>query len=322
MNIENKPKLKSEDLIYKMKNEKGITFHMIPEKDAIYFLQYHNNYTRTCSYRKNFQTYDRGKNKGKYIGLDFAHLKELSILDMELRFLVTRMCSDIEHSLKVKLIYSIEQNNAEDGYAIVYDFLSQNKNLLHRIEYHKSSYAKQLIQKYFTLDQEGHIIQFNDCPIWILAEILTFGDFIKLYQFYYEKYQDTNDIYIEQPLLNLVKSLRNAAAHNNCLLHNLNVDKNVRPPHKVSRIFSQIPNVNTKKLKSRLILELSTLLYVYSMIVDDGSRKYRVAELENFFFGRLEKNKYLFQNNELLSSSCIYIQHIVRYFIMPEDETT
>ncbi|MBQ8678234.1 MAG: Abi family protein [Treponema sp.] len=27
---------------------------------------------------------------------------------------------------------------------------------------------------------------FNDCPAWVLLEFLTFGDFIKFYEFYYK----------------------------------------------------------------------------------------------------------------------------------------
>lgn len=320
MHIKNKPKLQSKELISKMKNEKGITFSYISEEQAIEFLQYHNNYTRTCSYRKNFQKHNLGKNKGKYIELDFAHLRELSILDMEIRFLITRLCSDIEHALKVNLVYAIEKDDTADGYRIVNDFLSAHPDILKRITLHKSSYAKELINKYFDINTAGQIDRYDDCPIWILVEILTFGDFITLYCFYSKQNNTSGDMYVEQSFLHLVKSLRNAAAHNNCLLCNLNIDSQVRPPQKLSKLFSEIPNTNKKKLKSRFLLELSTLLYVYSVTVHDGSKKYRVAELNNFFFGRLEKNKELFQKNALLWSSAVYIQDVVQHYILSSDE--
>lgn len=317
MNIEDKPKLKTKDLINKMRDEKGITFNHTTEDDAIHFLKYHNNYTRTCSYRKNFQKHNLGENKGKYINLDFAHLKELSILDMELRFLIIKICSDIEHSLKVKLIYDIESDDSEDGYSIVNKFLSENTNILQRINLHKSSYVKQLIMKYFTFDSDNKIKKFDDCPIWILTEILTFGDFINLYEFYY-KNNNTDNTYIQRSTLNLIKSLRNSAAHNNCILCNLNISKNVKPTPVLSKIFSQIPSINTKKLKSRLILELSTLIYVYSITVDDGSRKHRIKEINEFFFTRLEKNKELFIGNALLTSSSIFIKEVIKYHLVSD----
>ena len=94
MNRNDKPKLTSGSLIQKLKDEKGVTFKYIDEVHAEDFLKYRNNYMRTASYRKNYQKYTMGKNQGKYLNLDFAYLKEMSILDMHLRDMVVRMCID------------------------------------------------------------------------------------------------------------------------------------------------------------------------------------------------------------------------------------
>ncbi len=319
MSVENKPKYSSKDLIDKMKDDKGITFKSTSEDEALYFLKYYNNYMRTCSYRKNFQKYELGEKIGKYIELDFEHLKEMSILDMELRFLINKMSLDIEQCLKVKFVCFIEENSSEDGYKLVSNFLEKNKAILKRIQIHRASYTKELINKYFKFDEDGHINGYSDCPVWVLVEILTFGDFINLYQFYNLNNMSNNkDIYIERGILNLVKSLRNASAHNNCLLHNLNIDKNVRPPQKLSEIFSKIPNTTArkKKLKSRLILELSALIYVYSIVVDSHIKDDRIIEINNFFFVRLEKNKNIFKKNDLLWSSAVYIRDVVKYYLL------
>ena len=45
-------------------------------------------------------------------------------MDMHLRNLVTRMCIDIEHDLKVLLLENLENDAGEDGYDIVDNFLS------------------------------------------------------------------------------------------------------------------------------------------------------------------------------------------------------
>lgn len=114
-----KPKQSAQQLIDMMKNTKGITFKYMSEIDAEKYLININNYLRTAAYRKNYQKHSKGVNKGKYINLDFAYLKELSTLDMHFRFLVSKMCSDIEHDVKVQILKDIESNTSTDGYDLV-----------------------------------------------------------------------------------------------------------------------------------------------------------------------------------------------------------
>ena len=71
-----------------MKEEKGITFSHVSEKEAEKYLFKVNYFLRTASYRKNYQKYQKGSNEGKYSKLDFAYLKELSTIDMHFRMAV------------------------------------------------------------------------------------------------------------------------------------------------------------------------------------------------------------------------------------------
>ena len=50
--------------------------------------------------------------------LDFAYLQESSTIDMHFRFIISKMCLDIEHDLKVKILRDIELNPSCDGYDI------------------------------------------------------------------------------------------------------------------------------------------------------------------------------------------------------------
>src|SRR5574344_3059334 len=113
-----KPIKTANELVLKMK-EKGISFNIVNEQDAEYYLEHINNYLRTASYRKNYQKYQMGNNQGKYIGLDFAYLKELSTLDMHFRIIVTQMCIDFEHDLKILILKEIEKSSNSDGYCVV-----------------------------------------------------------------------------------------------------------------------------------------------------------------------------------------------------------
>ena len=125
-NKTDKPKLSARQLILKMKEEKRITFKYISEAAAEEYLTNVNNYLRTAAYRKNYQKHTKGPNAGKYIKLDFAYLQELATLDMHFQFIVSKMCLDIEHALKVKIIQNIEQDPSTDGYDVVQAFLEKN----------------------------------------------------------------------------------------------------------------------------------------------------------------------------------------------------
>ena len=112
-----KKSLSYNEQIEHMKN-KGITFNIIAENEAKDFLINNNYFLKLYAYRKNYyKTKD-----GKYINLDFAYLKELSTIDMHLRYLIVEMCLDIEHAIKVKLLNKVQQVSNEDGYNIVKNF--------------------------------------------------------------------------------------------------------------------------------------------------------------------------------------------------------
>ena len=317
-----KPKLTPEELVDKMKN-KGITFKYISETDAIEYLRVHNNYFRLASYRKNYDKHQTGKNKGKYISLDFSYLIDLSTIDMHLRYLIIKMCLDIEHFLKVFLLEKISLDSNEDGYNIVNDFIDKNNYIEQEIcKKRFSTYVGELINKYFEFEsiqnEDGNTIikiKKNKCPVWAFMEIIGFGDFIKFYKFYYS-------IQPNQPIpdscLNLVKSIRNACAHNNCVIHNLR-SGNSRPPFSISKFVGKIKTISKNQRESRLkhrpILELVSLLYVYDSIVVDTVKQHRLKELDILLNDRIIRNKDYFQNQQIFSSTYCFFRKIVDFLM-------
>lgn len=65
-----------------------------------------------------------GVNKGKYLNLDFAYLKDLGIIDFRLRMILFKMINSIEHYLKLRILKYIELINEENGYDTVNVFLN------------------------------------------------------------------------------------------------------------------------------------------------------------------------------------------------------
>lgn len=324
-NKEKKVLLTSKQIIQMMKNEKGIKFNICSEKDAEDYLLNNNNYMRTACYRKNYIKIYQGEKKGKYKNLEFEYLKELAKIDLDLRNLVTKMCLEIEHNLKVTLLKHIENNPNEDGYTIVSNFLNKNTMVTKTIYRHSNSaYTKNLISNYFTIgninNNKKGIIQYDNCPIWVLLELISFGDFVKCYDMYYKQEKMKK---FDLNILSSVISLRNACAHNTCILQNL-YPNNAHPQEKISNIILNIPKIKkthatkkraSKKISNRLILELTILLYVHSNVVPANTKKKRKIEIENFIRRCLKNSKY-FYKNELVCSSFDFMLLIVQYFYL------
>ncbi len=316
------PKKTPEELVRQME-EKNIRCDLKSKEDITEYLREHNNYFRTASYRKNYAKHSEGANKGKYIDLDFSYLAELATIDMHLRFVVMKMCLDIEHSLKVALLSDITENGQEDGYDIVEKFLDNNDYIIKDIFYKShSTYVGDLIQKYFTFDtdcsEDGRIVlkgYSTDCPVWAFMEIITFGDFTRFYASYYKKYPKKENY---ESIINSVKSIRNACAHNNCLIHNLRKGSS-KPTLKISQFVSSVPTVSKSERKSllsvRAVYELVALVYLYSEVVFEPVKEHRLKELQDLIHNRMVQHADYFEKQDIVKSAYRFYKKIVDFLI-------
>mgnify|MGYP000181725293 FL=1 len=147
-----KPKLSLDEQIEHLK-DKGILFNIMDESDAKKYLEQNNNYFKLTAYRKNYNKHPDGKNKGKYINLEFAYLVDMAIIDMRLRYQIVHMALDIEHHAKLQLLRKLDEYD-EDGYQIVQDYINslterQKKIYDGEIERcRRSIYCSGIIEKY------------------------------------------------------------------------------------------------------------------------------------------------------------------------------
>lgn len=287
--------------------DKGITFNLISRSDAKEFLENNNYYMKLASYRSNYKKRKTGKRAGQYIGLDFAYLRELSTIDMRLRYIIFQMALDIEHYMKVRFLKEIENNPEEDGYKIIQKFIAKDNNFkdLKKIQAHKASaYCKDLIDKYYPY-----------FPAWVFVELISFGELAFLCNFYSDFYGV--DIW-DRILLNSVKDIRNACAHSNCLINNLVPGNNVAHQSVVNRV-KQIKSISEasrdKKLSNKCIYDFVCLIYAYDEIVTSPvAKQKRYDELEELFENRMQRNKEWFENNKTITSSFSFVKKIIDAF--------
>lgn len=195
----------------------GITFNLISKSEATLFLTDYTYFFKLKSYENNYRKiHTIGSNSYQYEHLDFAYLKELSLLDIALKHHVALLCLDIEHGMKIKLNKLLIKNkNRNLGDLCVNNYFS-NQSLKAVVNRHQNPYTADLVAACN-----------GTYKVWHLWELLGFNDQIGLYHSYYKVTQQKDDLH---NLLFITRKFRNAVVHGNCLLTNVS-----RPSESIRR---------------------------------------------------------------------------------------
>lgn len=305
---ETKPMLNAEELTRHLE-EKGVKFELISKGDAKKYLEENNNYFKLASYRKNFQKHEIGDKKGKYINLDFKMLMDLSIIDMRLRKTMLSMILDLEHYTKIRMLSKVEYAT-KDGYTLVEEYIQDLKD---KEEYQylenelnkniRGTYCGDLVAKYK-----------DEYPIWAFIEIIPFGRFIKFYMFVADRLKDKAMI-DEAYLLKNVRELRNACAHNNCILNDLTVGTSkYKTNYKILKDLSQIgisKETRNKRMSNSRIQQIVTLLYLNkNIITSEGVIKFQKQSLQELK-SRIEHHIDYYSKNTLIQANLNFLNKII-----------
>ena len=303
-----KKKLSIDELIDHMKT-RGIKFDIASENDARDFLAHNNYYLKLASYRTLYEKCPQGScREGQYQNLDFGYLKELSTIDMHLRYIIVEMCLDIEHAIKVRLVNAVTQNSDDDGYQLIKLYLKDedsNFTILKSIRSHKSGeYCKDLIEKYYPF-----------FPIWVLVELISFGDLLHLCRFYEKTYKCS--LIPDNKFMNTIRDLRNASAHSNCLINKMTakMEATKQPDSIITCFVKGMKGISAssraKNLNKTFAYNMVTLLYVYNQLMPAIAKNKRYLQLQEFLNGRVIKNKDYFKSNTQIVGVYNFLKKVV-----------
>lgn len=286
--------------------EQDIKFDLHSKEKAEKFLTSSNYYFKVKAFAKNYEKID-----GKYKNLDFAYLRKFSILDTAFRDLVLELSLLCEHLVKTYICYQYSINNMDDGYVIVQKFLNASNNPALKISFPQglkrydegrySFYTKDLLDKYR-----------QNLPLWVFVEILSFDELIQFYKFYIQEFNVSNNI--DSFNLYAIKSIRNIAAHNNCILHTLTIQW-IRRHFTVSQ--SLIDALKSKgfqttrtnsKLKIPMIHDFLCLILTFSNICPHTGIKDIMKNKIDEFFNKCEERNEYFCHNTLITERYQFIK--------------
>lgn len=315
--IELRPMMKISEMVIYLK-EKNIKFIECSEVDAEKYLRENNNYFNVTAYKNNFIKYQCGNLKGKFIDLDFAYLKDMSIIDYRVRIVLFKMIIDIEHYLKIRILNEIEEILEEDGYNIVNLYLEHDYNDKKFPKRVRNSIMKKVSNEYYKTIFSKYDInedkKLENIPIWEFLEIITFGELVNFFEFFSNKYNLSDKKYVF--ILREINKLRNAVAHNSCVLSELDKKDNFHRADTLVINYLKECGIGKEnrdnKLKNSRIRQMTYTLYLFNIIVSsDGVKNNVKHDVSKLFYERIIYNNKYYNNNELLKSIYKYFDKII-----------
>ena len=298
-------KLTVPEIISYCKETLGITFNLKSEEEAAVFLAKHNYFFRL----KQYADFGEKTKSGKFINVDFGQMVELSTVDMFLRKLILKMTLDFEHYLKVKIINDSQENHSDDGYAVVESFLETHNRVRHLIENLNNSsnfYNRQVFEKY------------KETPsVWSIVEMLGFSDFIDFYAHYYQYFHLKCEY---TPHFDSVRRLRNAAAHNTCMISNLKPQSwfksDIEINFELLGANLEVGNgVISSCLKVPVLNDFAVMLSNYVKLISSPKIKEKtLEEMQDFFNGRMILHKDYFENVNEIKNAYHFAKAVLDYY--------
>jgi len=283
------------------------------KQEALSYLKHNNNYFRLRSYRCGFDKVVGGVNDGKYIGLDFAMLQDLSVIDYELMQVLLPMTIDIEHFSKFELLERLGRDFV-DTYEIVEQYLS-GKRCSQYEGVSGGSLTREIDSRLNSCYINGLVSAYRETgyPVWVFTELITFGTFIDFW-FSVSRYLHDGEFIKRAYELQAMKGLRNACAHNNRIINDL---KSGKPRYNVSYDVRNVvtglkfQDVNVKaKLSNERLQHIATTLYLHSTMASTGVRTNKGKQLRRLV-ERMYRNEIYYLRNDQIRTGFAFISGLI-----------
>ena len=177
-----------------------------------------------------------------------------------------------------------------------------------------SEYYQKIFSKY-DIDKDKKL---ENIPVWEFLEIITFGELVNFYEFFSKEYQLKKEIKNIFILREIVK-LRNAVAHNSCVLCDLDKkDNEYAPDFKIVNYLNLCgigKETRDNKLSNSRIKQMTYTLYMFNEIVtSEGVKRNVITDINELFYERIILHKEYYNNNELLKSIYAYFDKIIKKY--------
>lgn len=224
------------------------------------------------------------------------------------------MTLNLEHSLKVNLLKSIE-NNGLDDVNLTLEFLDSLGNNQGDTGYNiRQELYRRRVQGYVgnLLSKFTH----PNYPIWTFVEVISFGTLVKFIKFYVENYENN---FANCDILFRVRDIRNASAHSNCLIHNLPDKREYYLDDIYKFLKDNLDEYNgifiKRKLRNLFIHDFICLLYAFKLNVKSDEIKInRFKEIKEFFETRVIRNKDKYEKNKILVEDYKFVKKVIDLF--------
>lgn len=288
--------------------DKGVGFNIVGVDEARRYLQYNNNYFKLTAYRKNYQKHPGGAKAGQYVRLEFAHLVDLAVIDMEWRYQILQMALDIEHHAKLQILRLLVEKQA-DAYDIVTAYrqsLNAKDRALLDDELRRNRgnvYCGAMVEKYA-----------QALPVWVFLELISYGKLLSFYRFVAETYQQRGMKKLFYCLLDC-KTLRNAAAHNSCILNDLAPGGARQTSDVVVQALAAIEalpkTLRRQKLACERLRQIVTLLYVHKTIVASEGLQQRETRRLHQLLQRMHLHDAYYADQALIRTSFVFLGMVI-----------
>ncbi|MDO5852453.1 MAG: Abi family protein [Methanobacteriaceae archaeon] len=232
-----------------------------------------------------------------YTNISFEDVIARFYLDKRLRVHLLHSIEDIELSFKTKFAYVLGKRYGAFGYLDFKNWCNKKEFCRHYIndkEREMKKYIKRLINRDGNMIIKKFFLENQDCeypPIWMLIEILSFGEVLKFYELMSNKNkEEIADYYNAQPnelesWLKALKYIRNLSAHNTNV-----IDSKILTKASIKNEWKNFLYIHPKNNKptDRIAVPIIIIIYMLKRI----NPNYKIWKLKEVFKNLFKDSDY------------------------------